>query len=635
TGELQLASIAGAVNATVPVGYDRFLVADASGNGDQVEYAAVINQNAWSLLGYAGTTVATNYLATSDAQHLVVRQNATERLRVNATGEVGIGTTATAGYLLHVNGTAGTPNVRLTSISGVAAASVPAGFDRIMLANSTGDVSEASTSAVIGAAAWTLLGNSGTNPATNFIGTTDAQPLVFRTNNTEAGRFLSTGELQLASIAGAVNVAVPAGYDRFLIADASGNVDQVEYAAVINQNAWSLLGNAGTNAATNYLGTSDAQPLVVRTNATERLRVNATGEVGIGTTATAGYLLHVNGTAGTPNVRLTSISGVAAASVPAGFDRIMLANSTGDVSEASTSAVIGAAAWTLLGNSGTNPATNYLGTTDAQPLVVRTNATERLRVNATGEVGIGTTATAGYLLEVTGTAGTPNVRLTSVSGAAAVAIPAGFDRVILSNATGDLSQASTSAVVGTTAWTLLGNSGTNPATNYLGTSDAQPLVIRTNATEVARFNSTGEFGLGTTAAAGYRLHVAGTGGTENVRMGSLSAASADPIVAGSEGIVTADNNGDLRRRSAADMFTVLGIGRGIYTPAVSGSSFVIPTTGLDLQAGAVINVTVVGPSAPAVHAMVTATDAAGNTITVGTSATIGPTYSIHWMIINP
>ncbi|MCO6466829.1 MAG: hypothetical protein J5I53_09460, partial [Bradyrhizobiaceae bacterium] len=444
TGELQLASIAGAVNATVPVGYDRFLVADASGNVDQVEYAAVINQNAWSLLGNAGTNAATNYLGTSDAQPLVVRTNATERLRVNATGEVGIGTTATAGYLLHVNGTAGTPNVRLTSISGVAAASVPAGFDRIMLANSTGDVGEASTSAVIGAAAWTLLGNTGTNPATNFIGTTDAQPLVFRTNNTETGRFLSTGELQLASIAGAVNATVPVGYDRFLVADASGNVDQVEYAAVINQNAWSLLGNAGTNAATNYLGTSDAQPLVVRTNATERLRVNATGEVGIGTTAPAGYLLHVNGTAGTPNVRLTSISGVAAASVPAGFDRIMLANSTGDVGEASTAAVIGTAAWTLFGNTGTNPATNFIGTTDAQPLVFRTNNTEAGRFLSTGEL-----------------------QLASIAGAVNATVPVGYDRFLVADASGNVDQVEYAAVINQHAWSLLGNAGTNAATNYL------------------------------------------------------------------------------------------------------------------------------------------------------------------------
>lgn len=38
------------------------------------------------------------------------------------------------------------------------------------------------------AAAWELLGNAGTNPATNFVGTTDGQDLVFRTNNTERFR---------------------------------------------------------------------------------------------------------------------------------------------------------------------------------------------------------------------------------------------------------------------------------------------------------------------------------------------------------------------------------------------------------------------------------------------------------------
>lgn len=37
-------------------------------------------------------------------------------------------------------------------------------------------------------AAWELLGNSGTNPATNFLGTTDGQDLAIRTNNTEVVR---------------------------------------------------------------------------------------------------------------------------------------------------------------------------------------------------------------------------------------------------------------------------------------------------------------------------------------------------------------------------------------------------------------------------------------------------------------
>jgi len=40
---------------------------------------------------------------------------------------------------------------------------------------------------------WRLVGNTGTNASTNFLGTTDNQPLVFRTNNTERMRILSDG----------------------------------------------------------------------------------------------------------------------------------------------------------------------------------------------------------------------------------------------------------------------------------------------------------------------------------------------------------------------------------------------------------------------------------------------------------
>ena len=50
-----------------------------------------------------------------------------------------------------------------------------------------------------------------------------------------------------------------------------------------SQNAWSLTGNAGTNPTTNFIGTTDAQDWVVKTNNTERLRVNSLGNIGIGT----------------------------------------------------------------------------------------------------------------------------------------------------------------------------------------------------------------------------------------------------------------------------------------------------------------------------------------------------------------
>lgn len=61
--------------------------------------------------------------------------------------------------------------------------------------------------------------------------------------------------------------------------------------------------------------------------------------------------------------------------------------------------------WRLTGNSGTNPATNFLGTTDNVDLVLRTNNTERMRILNSGNVGIGTTSPT-YRLEVLGGDGT-------------------------------------------------------------------------------------------------------------------------------------------------------------------------------------------------------------------------------------
>ncbi len=48
--------------------------------------------------------------------------------------------------------------------------------------------------------------------------------------------------------------------------------------------------------------------------------------------------------------------------------------------------------WEETGNADTNPDINFLGTTDQQPLVIRTNNVEALRVDPNGKVGIGTTS---------------------------------------------------------------------------------------------------------------------------------------------------------------------------------------------------------------------------------------------------
>ncbi len=58
--------------------------------------------------------------------------------------------------------------------------------------------------------------------------------------------------------------------------------------------------------------------------------------------------------------------------------------------------------WSLGGNSGTNPAADFIGTVDGQPLVMRTDNAERMRIDENGNIGIGT-ATPTAKLNVDGT----------------------------------------------------------------------------------------------------------------------------------------------------------------------------------------------------------------------------------------
>lgn len=57
---------------------------------------------------------------------------------------------------------------------------------------------------------------------------------------------------------------------------------------------WALLGNAGTSVATDFLGTTDNQDLAIRTNNTEKIRVQSGGNVGIGLNGPVARL-HVGG----------------------------------------------------------------------------------------------------------------------------------------------------------------------------------------------------------------------------------------------------------------------------------------------------------------------------------------------------
>jgi hypothetical protein len=64
------------------------------------------------------------------------------------------------------------------------------------------------------------------------------------------------------------------------------------------------------------------------------------------------------------------------------------------------------AQWQLSGNTSTNPAIDFLGTTDNQDLSFRTNNTIRMQLESTGELGIGTTSPSSWLHVLSRTGGT-------------------------------------------------------------------------------------------------------------------------------------------------------------------------------------------------------------------------------------
>ncbi len=268
------------------------------------------------------------------------------------------------------------------------------------------------TVATATATGWATVGNNGTTPATNFIGTTDNQPLTIRTNNTEQMRVTETGYVGIGTNAPGVKLqVVDTGDAAILVGNAAGSRGHIRLGNNNHGVMRDLTSSGGeANDVALYTSTGNAlgSSLYLVSNpvssGSDSLPLNqfvlkSTGNVGIGTNAPA-QTLHVAGTAristatGTP----TTITG---------------RNADGDVGNVTLGAGLSLTAgtlsvtgstnnWDLAGNAGTNPTTNFIGTIDNQPLAIRTNNTEQMSVTANGNVGIGTNA-PGVKLQVVDT----------------------------------------------------------------------------------------------------------------------------------------------------------------------------------------------------------------------------------------
>jgi len=92
--------------------------------------------------------------------------------------------------------------------------------------------------AVAGNGAWSLTGNNNINPAVQFVGTTDNQPILFRINNIKAGELNSSGNIFWGLRAGQSNTAgfsnVAIGTDALKLDIGGANLVAIGDSALFN-----------------------------------------------------------------------------------------------------------------------------------------------------------------------------------------------------------------------------------------------------------------------------------------------------------------------------------------------------------------------------------------------------------------
>ena len=512
-------------------------------------------------------------------------------------GSIGNGT---AGQMLLVTGT--TPTWQSMSGDGTLS---PAGVFSLSTSAATGstitNAINASTGSILGARVLPTFGAQNiTTSGTLSAGNTTVSQLAVSGANT--------------SINGATLTWPAANAAGVLANDGAGTLSWA------TGSGWGLTGNAGTNPATNFIGTTDAQPLLFKTGVggVERMRIDATGNLGIGT--------------GTPSSKLEVVGDVSATGA-------LLNSNTNDAFGSFTvfrkSRAGGAVnandelGYTeFQGHDGTafRRAALIYGVADGAPsagsvpgrLTFHTTPAggtylERMRITSTGDVGIGTTAPT-ERLDISG-----NLRF---SGALMPNnLPGTAGQVLTSAGPGNAPTWSNAA----SGWGLGGNTGTVDGapltgTNYIGTRDNVALNFMVNSQRAGRIDQ----GLGN-AFFGYLSGQSGPG-QFNTGFGDQT------LVATTIGVQnTAVGQAALRNTTSGNNNTAVGQA-ALITNTTGGFNTAVGLYALDLNTAgnhstavgqsALFNNTGSNNTAVGSGALITNTNGTGNTA-IGYQADVG------------
>ena len=301
-----------------------------------------------------------------------------ERMRIDSSGNVGIGTTSpTAGYKLNISDT--TAKTQITSTTGTNLA--------WSLWNNTGGSVIAGIESSAGGAIF-----SGTGAYSAVFGHSGGYPVAFATSNAERMRIDSSGNVGIGTTS-------PSTYGKFVVAGGDGNTQfnvgtngVLRVAGYSSSYSGALLESVNT-AQSAYLPIAiSGSYAVVVTSGTERMRIDSSGNVGIGTTSPI-QKLDVNSVIfARPSTTAGSGELIAAAS-----DYSSLPSFTNTALRQYGSTATGTFYGITKASLGVlefvNVSTGLIGS-NSGAIAFATSSTERMRIDSSGNVGIGVTPSA-------------------------------------------------------------------------------------------------------------------------------------------------------------------------------------------------------------------------------------------------